>query len=346
MVLQEQPLFLDDVGFIMDMLKDNWTISDKVPTFSRETDVESFMMDARLGSVFVYSEGRRNTISTIDYRTLQRISRISVRVTTRFWEVMQEWGQEVYRILYSHRRMGYNRTNGYGYFEVLSDNLTRDLSGWYVTTFEIQMTAYATPLRTDGFGYDEHGVKHMTETFEVFQAVPKSKFSGMTVLSGPFETQVYDGVEYLVMTGTGEVRVDNRTVIEIYDVVKAELDVLLLTGQSNTFYYSSPDNFQGDITIPPCSAFFYGTSDVRPGLRYPLDTCLAIENLTETDMDTVAESGITDILFNSMDPRVACSIPETLRAYYESTGRRAVLICTGKGGRSVSDFLDGGYLDI
>lgn len=346
MVTQEHPLFLDDVGFIMDMLKNNWTITDKVPTFSRETDVESFMMDARLGSVFVYSEGRRNTISTVDYRTLQRISRISVRVTTRFWDVMQVWGQEIYRIFMSHRRMGYDRTNGYGYFEVLSDNLTRDLSGWYVTTYEIQMTAYATPLRTDGFGYDEHGEKHMPEKFEVFQAVPKSFFGGKTIISGPFEYKTYDGIEYLVMTGTGEVKVDDGIVTNVYTVIKAELDVLLLTGQSNTFYYSSPDNFQGDVTIPPCSEFFFGTPDVHPGLRYPLDTCLAIENLSESDMDTVDESDIIDILFESMDPRVADSIPDTLRAYYESTGRRAVLICTGKGGRSVSDFLDGEYLDI
>lgn len=154
-VIPEHPLFLDDVGFILDMLKDNWTIADKVPTFARETDVESFMMDARLGSVFVYSTGRTNKISTVDYRTLERQSNIVVRVTTRFWNVMQEWGQEIYRILYSHRRMGYDRTNGYGYFEVLSDNLTNDLSGWYVATWSIRMTAYATPLRTDGFGHDE-----------------------------------------------------------------------------------------------------------------------------------------------------------------------------------------------
>lgn len=155
MVMQETPLFLDDVGFILDLLRDNWTIEDKVPTFARETDVESFMMDARLGSVFVYSTGRTNKISTVDYRTLERVSSIVVRVTTRFWEVMQVWGQEIYRILYSHRRMGYDRTNGYGYFEVLSDTLDRDLSGWYVTTYRIRMTAYATPLRTDGFGHDE-----------------------------------------------------------------------------------------------------------------------------------------------------------------------------------------------
>ena len=327
MVMQESPLFLDDVGFILDLLMDNWSLMDKVPTFARETDVESFMMDARLGSVFVYSTGRTNKISTVDYRTLERVSNISIRVTTRFWDVMQEWGQEVYRILYSHRRMGYDRTNGYGYFEVLSDNLDRDLSGWYVTTFRVQMTAYATPLKTDGFGHDE---EESRPTLEYMQVIPASELGDPDKVDGCGEMVMYKGVKHVRTTGIGTLTVYKGQLVRKYEVAKAKLDVMLLAGQSNTFYYSDPVYYTGDAPVPPGVFFYFGTEDVR-GDTERIRTAFA-------NRDDIGEARMTDLVSLDGKVRVSCAIPEIARNYYGTTGRRAIVLCTGIGGKSINSF--------
>ena len=327
----ESSLFLDDVGFILDLLMDNWSVMDKVPTFARETDVESFMMDARLGSVFVYSTGRTNKISTVDYRTLERVSSIVVRVTTRFWDVMQIWGQEVYRILYSHRRMGYDRTNGYGYFEVLSDNLDRDLSGWYVTTYRIRMTAYATPLKTDGFGHDEEETR---PRFEYLQMVPAEEFGVPDAVMGCGELVTYAGKAYVRMTGVGEVTVAKGQLKRTYTVERARMDLLLDTGQSNSFYYSAPTDFdRTSAPLEPGVGFYFGTADVRNADNPRIASMLA-------NRDSLSDSSVQDIVAPDGSARVAGDFPDLLATYCRSTGRRAIVLCTALGGKSISAFYD------
>lgn len=144
-------LYTDDVRMICDMIEDEWALgADDRPEITYIP--EDSMVDARQGMIFVYMVSRRNTPSTIDYRTLQRSTRIAIKMSTRHRDTMFEWSDELYRILMANRRTGKKRLNGNTYLEVLGDRPMQDLSGWYSTTFDIQLTSYATPIRSAGFG--------------------------------------------------------------------------------------------------------------------------------------------------------------------------------------------------
>lgn len=154
-VVPETNLYSDDVRVIYDLIKDNWSIGYDNP-LNIDFEPEQFFVQGRVGNIFVYHISRTNKINTVDYRTLERHSKIGIRVATRFRKNHYQWCDEVYRILMANRRLGKGRDKlwTYTYLEVLDDRQFTDLSGWYATTIDVELTSYNTPIVTAGFGDD------------------------------------------------------------------------------------------------------------------------------------------------------------------------------------------------
>lgn len=147
--VDETVFFSDEVKLIYDLISDQWSLYEK-PKIVFEP--ESIMVDSRVGSMYIYPLPRRNTPSSVDYRTMQRVASVGIRLSTRFRNTLYEWGQEIYRILLANRRIGAKHLGGYTFMEIVDDVQTNATNGWYVSTFTVRLTGYAVPIKSAGFG--------------------------------------------------------------------------------------------------------------------------------------------------------------------------------------------------
>lgn len=151
--IRESTLFTDEPRMIAEYLRDQWSLGpDDTPTIAYVP--EEYMTSARVAFIYVYQVSRYNSVSTTDYRTLQRTSFLAIRLNTRFRHKLFDYMQEVYRILMGIRRKGCSGLGGYTYFEVINDRVQNDLTGWYTATMDVKLTSYAYPIRSAGFGDD------------------------------------------------------------------------------------------------------------------------------------------------------------------------------------------------
>lgn len=150
-VVPEPEMYCDDAKLIADMLKDQWALGTQDQANITYIP-EQIMVNARVGSIFVYPVSRTNRISSVDYQTLQRVSNLSIKVSTRFREDHFDWCNEVYRILLANRRRGQKCMNGWLFLEITGDHQLRDLSGWYSTTIDVRLTTYNKSIQSAGFG--------------------------------------------------------------------------------------------------------------------------------------------------------------------------------------------------
>lgn len=149
--VKESILFGDDPGMIAEMLRESWSLGpDDTPTITHIP--EEYMTSARVALIYVYQVSRYNSTSSTDYNTLQRTSFIAVRLSTRFRAKFFQYMEEVYRIMYAHRRLGNRDLAGYTFLEVINDRTSQDTSGWYINTMDLKLTSYVYPLRSAGFG--------------------------------------------------------------------------------------------------------------------------------------------------------------------------------------------------
>lgn len=149
--VKETPLFTDEPRMIAEMLRDQWSLGpEDTPTIAYVP--EEYMTSARVAFIYVYQVSRYNSISTTDYRTLQRTSFLAIRLNTRFRHKLYEYMDEIYRIAMANRRLGQKSLRGYTYFEIINDRIQNDLSGWYTATMDLKLTSYNYPLRSAGFG--------------------------------------------------------------------------------------------------------------------------------------------------------------------------------------------------
>lgn len=139
----------DDARLITDLLSEQWSLEDR-PEIRYEP--EAFIVDARNGLIYISSISQTARISSVDYASVSRTGTVSVRLSSRFREDHFRWRDEIWRILLANRRLGRRdgRLGNYTYLEVPRNNSMNDLSGWYVTTFEIRMTGYFVPLESTG----------------------------------------------------------------------------------------------------------------------------------------------------------------------------------------------------
>lgn len=151
--MQENDFFTDDAQLIATLLKEQWSLGPgEEPNISYVP--ESYFIQARTGAIYVYTLSSPMSISTTDYRTLQRLGYVSIRLNVRDRQRFFVWGQEVMRIILANRRSPMLRTLGYTFMEVTSSRQHSDQSGWYTATFDIRLTSYNRGIVNHGFGPD------------------------------------------------------------------------------------------------------------------------------------------------------------------------------------------------
>ena len=151
----EYEYFNDDVTFVKELLEKNWdTYSEnkqEAPVIA--CDPKQWMTSARHGGfIYVYQISRYNSVSTMDYRTLQRTVFVAIRSTAPHRAMLYRMVDQIYKILLAHRRVGQANLMGYTYMEIINDRISNDLTGWYTDTLDIKLTSYNFPIGSDGFG--------------------------------------------------------------------------------------------------------------------------------------------------------------------------------------------------
>lgn len=154
----EYEYFNDDVSFIKELLEENWDTfgewHQEAPVIS--CDPKQWMTSARHGGfIYVYQISRYNSVSSTDYRTLQRTVFIAIRSTAPHRDMLYRMVDQIYKIVMAHRRVGQDKLLGYTYMEVINDRISNDLTGWYTNTLDLKLTSYNFPIESDGFGSSE-----------------------------------------------------------------------------------------------------------------------------------------------------------------------------------------------
>lgn len=139
----------DDAAMLCRMLEEDWPDTPGEPRPSFAYDREKYMMDSRYGSVFVYLVSSPKSVADIDFRTVDRTPRLAIKLACRSRDLMFRWARIIESILQSHRR-SMNRFSPYQYLEVTNERPDNSADGWYSYTYDIKLTGYHVPIRSDG----------------------------------------------------------------------------------------------------------------------------------------------------------------------------------------------------
>lgn len=140
----------DDAAMICDMLRNDWPDTPGEPHPVFVYDRESAIMDSRYGSVFVYLVSSGKSIADTDYRTVDRMPRLAVKLSCRSRDLMFRWGRIIESILQSRRR-GMRCISPYTFLEITNERPDNSSDGWYSYTFDIKLTGFHIPVRSSGF---------------------------------------------------------------------------------------------------------------------------------------------------------------------------------------------------
>ena len=143
----------DDAELIYNLVKDQWSLDPwDMPEIRFEP--EALMVNARNGLIYISSMSQTTQIASIDYGYVTQTGFVSVRLSSRFRVDHFRWRNEIWRILMASRRLGRpdGRLGNYTFLEVTRTHRMNDLSGWYVTVFDIRLTGNCIPIDTTGLG--------------------------------------------------------------------------------------------------------------------------------------------------------------------------------------------------
>lgn len=167
--VQETEFYPDDERMLAELLKDQWSLPiGYEPVIQYEP--ESYMVNAGVGSIYIYTTSTSPQINTTDYNAVGLTTYASFRVSARVREFHRMWCNEILRIIIANRRIGKCVLGPYTYMEPLAIRKTNDLSGWYTTTIEARLVSHNTPIRSAGMG-DE-----INKIVECMDFPPESKY--------------------------------------------------------------------------------------------------------------------------------------------------------------------------
>lgn len=176
------------------------------------------------------------------------------------------------------------------------------------------------------------------DRYEVYDCVPLSSFgSGATVSGDCAEIVTIGDEQYVRMTDVGTFTVSSGGDSKEFKVTKAKLDLVLLTGQSNSLFYTAPSFYSGDSPVAPGKAFYLGTE--TPDGNYA-----GIPR--SSDPSALDSAGIVDVTSDSGSVNIAAMYPAFCSGYVEETGHRVLVVNTGVGGQSIYQWLDGYPCDL
>lgn len=143
----------DDAELIYNLLVDQWSL-DPWDTPEIRYEPEAMMVNARNGLIFISSMSQSTSIASIDYGSVTQTGYVSIRLSSRFKTDHFRWRNEIWRILMANRRLGRpdGRLGNYTFMEVTRTNRLTDLSGWYVSVFDVRLTGYCIPIDSTGLG--------------------------------------------------------------------------------------------------------------------------------------------------------------------------------------------------
>lgn len=172
--------------------------------------------------------------------------------------------------------------------------------------------------------------------YEYLDMVPLSTFGDPDAVSGCCEVVTYLGEPYVRMTDVGEIHVVKGSEVTSYTVGKAQLDLFLYTGQSNSQFYTDPDYYPYQSPLRPGTAFFLGTETVTASDNYKEDSMMARPS-------TLDVSDLIDFTAPDGTVRLSQIYPTFLYDYCEATCHKALVVNSGYGGRGIGSWasLDG-----
>lgn len=150
--------------------------------------------------------------------------------------------------------------------------------------------------------------------------------------SGNMELVTIDGVKYAHATGVGEgVLTYSDGSVDTYTISKAELDVWLLTGQSNAAYYGE-SRYDPDTATPVPkmgTSYYYGTSSAPVVFANPFepDSSYGIYDMVDTSTNT-AKIGNIELPFAGQ--------------YQKYTNHKVLVVNGALSGASIEKLIPGG----
>lgn len=175
--------------------------------------------------------------------------------------------------------------------------------------------------------WDENDRAEQSLPLEYLDCVPLASFGDVETIDGPGEIVSYNGTDYVRLTDVGSLLVRTSHGSDYYTIGPAHLKLIILTGQSNSVYYTAPSYFQIPDFIQPGKAFFFGT--------------LTSENPTRggaATSRTVGESSILDLIAPDGTMRMSQMYPEICRTWLSESKERILILNTGIGGEGIKEW--------
>lgn len=132
--------------------------------------------------------------------------------------------------------------------------------------------------------------------------------------------------------GEGTVTVNGKT--RDITVEKAQLDVYLATGQSNSGYYATNPSVVSDIPHPG-TAYYYGTEDKT--------TCYPGYSITNY---AASDYSVYDMIDGNGTLRIGDKGPTFASDYWNYTGHKVLWIAGGQGDTGIGSFRSGGAMYV
>ena len=171
--------------------------------------------------------------------------------------------------------------------------------------------------------------------FQLYDCVPVSELDNPASASGAGEIVTIGEEDYVRMTAIGDLVLKSRSGrATTYTVGPAEMDLVLLTGQSNSVYFTSPQYVQGNSPVAPGKAFYLGTEDGSGTLA------------GLADQSNVWSSGIVDMVAEDGTSKVAQMYPSFMSGYVKETGHRVLVVNSGIGGRDIASWDPNAICDL
>lgn len=161
--------------------------------------------------------------------------------------------------------------------------------------------------------------------YEYLECIPASTFGDFDAISGVGEPVTVGGVDYIRMADVGDLTFVKGSEHVTYKVGPANLDLILLSGQSNSMRFTHPDYWTYDAPVGPGVAFYMGTPDPTTS-----------ENGGIIRESTVSRAELCDFIDDDGNVRLSQMYPMLYYDYIRETGHRVLTMSTGMGGVPIS----------
>lgn len=136
---------------VTELLKREWSLGpQRTPNILWGADKQA--VNSRNGVIYIQYRPTDETVSTMDYRTVDQIHHLTVKFTHHNEDAVFGMMAEARRILYGYRRTGIKGPLGYSEIRIRSTAPMEGLLGHYIWTMSVELREYCKPIGSFGFG--------------------------------------------------------------------------------------------------------------------------------------------------------------------------------------------------